>query len=139
MIYTHMNIYLWRERGGGSCKLQSFKSCDAYEADPSDCSISSSCSAIRMQVSDSKVSAVAPSPAGRGRGAVNASGVHWMSGVIPTWSMSCSDGDRYLATVMNNADPSCSSVTLWNASDGINRQKNSGRMKILRGNRLPES
>lgn len=37
---------------------------------------------------------------------------HWTSGVIPTWSMSCNAGDKYLATVTNRADPSWSSVTL---------------------------
>lgn len=48
---------------------------------------------------------------------------HWTSGVIPTWSMSCNAGDKYLATVTNRADPSWSSVTLCANYDMIKQLK----------------
>ncbi len=45
-------------------------------------------------------------------GEFSMSAVHCTSGIIPTWSMSWSAGDRYFATVTKRADPSWSSVTL---------------------------
>lgn len=99
---------------GGECAVQ--------EADPLDCCISSSCSASNIQESASKVEGefflfdkISDSEF---LDDVNILGVHCTSGIIPTWSMSCKAGDKYFATVMNRADPSCSSVTLWTRREG---------------------
>lgn len=82
-----------------------------YEAEPS--WISNWCSAIIRQESASKYE-LSPLSFTESLGILKMSVEHWISGVIPTWSMSWSDGDKYFATVINKADPSCSSVTLCN-------------------------
>lgn len=82
------------------------------EAVPLDSWTSNSCSATMMHESASRDEAELLSFNNDSFGELSISVEHWTSGVIPTWSMSCNAGDKYLATVTNRADPSWSSVTL---------------------------
>ncbi|BAS97487.1 Os06g0318566 [Oryza sativa Japonica Group] len=80
-----------------------------YEADPFDFSISNACSATMIHESISRFVALSSSFSEGALGKDNISGVHCMSGWMPTWSISCSAGERYFATVINRADPSSNS------------------------------
>lgn len=88
-------------------KLKNSRILPSQDAVPLDSWISNSCSATMIQESASRDEAELSS-----FGELSISVVHCTSGIIPTWSMSWSAGDRYLATVTNRADPSCNSVTL---------------------------
>lgn len=86
------------------------------EAVPLDSSISNACSATIMHESASRdeTEALSLVELEISLAELSISVVHCTSGVIPTWSMSWRAGDRYFATVTKRADPSWSSVTLWN-------------------------
>ena len=87
------------------------------EAVPLDCWISNSCSAIMIQESASRGVRELLSLPITSLGELSTSAVHWISGTMPTWSISWRAGDKYFATVMNKAEPSWSSVTLCNKQE----------------------
>lgn len=117
LIKTYVGIYASAE----SANEDAINDRYFHEAVPFDPWISSSCSATMIQESASKEESEPFSFKKDSMDDVNMSGVHCTSGAMPTWSMSWSAGDKYFATVIKRADPSCSSVTLCNCKGKYNK------------------